>query len=84
MQVRRDLQHVEIYVIYYTSAVRVLSLALNYINDVYSIIHHSNYGMFADDLSIYKEVSTTADCAFLLQELDCIADWRKALNVSNK
>ena len=52
--------------------------------------------MFADDLSIYKDVSTTADCALLQQDLDSIVQWSKrwqlqlncgkceALNVSNK
>ena len=40
-------------------------LFILYVNDIYSIIHHSKDGMFADDLSIYKNVSTTADCALL-------------------
>ena len=71
-------------------------LFILYVNDIYSIIHHSKYGMFADDLSIYKDVSTTADCALLQQDLDSIVQWSKrwqlqlncgkceALNVSNK
>lgn len=52
--------------------------------------------MFADDLSIYTEVSTTADCVLLQHDLDGIVQWSKqwqlqlncskceALNVSNK
>ena len=50
-------------------------LSYNYVNDIYSIIRHSNHGMFADDLSIYKDVSTTADYALLQQDLDHITDW---------
>ena len=67
-----------------------------YVNDIYSTIHHSKHGMFADDLSIYKDVSTTADCTLLQLDLDSIVQWSKrwqlqlncckceALNVSNK
>ena len=52
--------------------------------------------MFVDDLSIYKEVSTTADCALLQQDLAGVVCWSRkwqlqlnsskceALNVSNK
>ena len=47
-------------------------LYILYVNDIYSIIHHSNHSMFADDLSIYKDVSTTADYALLH---DRITDW---------
>ena len=71
-------------------------LFILYVNDIYSVIHHSKHGMFADDLSIYTEVSTTADCALLQHDLDGIVQWSKqwqlqlncskceALNVSNK
>ena len=71
-------------------------LFILYVNDIYSVIHHSKHGMFADDLSIYTEVSTTADCVLLQHDLDGIVQWSKqwqlqlncskceALNVSNK
>ena len=71
-------------------------LFILYVNDIYSVIRHSKHGMFADDLSIYKDVSTPADCALLQQDLNSIVFWSKqwqlqlncckceALNVSNK
>ena len=71
-------------------------LFILYVNDIYSVIHHSKHGMFADDLSIYMEVSTPADCALLQHDLDGIVRWSnqwqlqlncskcEALNVSNK
>ena len=37
-------------------------LFILYVNDIYFIIHYSKHGVFADDLCIYKEVSTTASC----------------------
>ena len=40
-------------------------LFILYVNDIYSVIHYSKHGMFADDLSLYKDVSTTTDCALL-------------------
>ena len=57
-------------------------LFILYVNDIYSVIHHSKHGMFADDLSIYAEVSTTADCVLLQHDLDAIVQWSKRGNSS--
>ena len=50
-------------------------LIIIYVNDIYSVIHHSKHGMFADDLILYKEVSTLTDCELLQSNISCWSQW---------
>ena len=71
-------------------------LFIIYVNDIYSVINHSKHGMFADDLTLYKEVNTLADCDLLQSDLCNVSSWTKhwqlqlnwnkceAINVTNK
>lgn len=45
-----------------------------FVND---LIHHlkSEHLMYADDLKIYRTISTIVDCAALQQDIDAIANW---------
>jgi len=40
-------------------------LFIIYVNDIFSVIHHSRHGMFAGDLALYREVCTLSDCELL-------------------
>ena len=44
-------------------------LFILYVNDIYSVINHSKHGMFADDLTLYTEVHTSADWRLLQDDL---------------
>ena len=71
-------------------------LFILYVNDIYSVINYSKHGMFADDLAIYREVHTSADCKLLQSDLASVLLWSQrwqlslnsakceAINVSNK
>ena len=71
-------------------------LFILYVNDIYSVINHSKHGMFADDLTLYTEVHTSADCKLLQDDLASVLLWSQrwqlslnsakceAINISNK
>ena len=40
-----------------------------YIKDIYTVINHSKHGMFADDLTMYREVCTHSNCELLRDDL---------------
>jgi len=50
-------------------------LFIIYVNDIYSVIHHSRHGMFADDLALYREVCTLTDCELLQGDLSNVSSW---------
>ena len=50
-------------------------LFIIYVNDIYSAIHNSRHGMFADDLALYREVCTLDDCELLQNDLANVASW---------
>ena len=52
-------------------------LFLLYINDISSIVVHSKVRLFADDVTVYKEISSPSDTALLQSDLSCIAQWAK-------
>ena len=45
-------------------------LFLLYINDISSVVAHSKVKLFADDVTIYKEISSSSDAALL--QVDCL------------
>ena len=49
-------------------------LFLLYIDDLHSIVRHSELKLYADDVALYREIKSEADCQ-LLQDLDHICDW---------
>ena len=53
--------------LYFLDAARVLQeLALG---SLLINLYHSKHGMFADDLTLYKEISTLANCELLQSDL---------------
>ena len=53
-------------------------LFLLYINDISSVVAHSKVKLFADDVTIYKEISSaSSDVALLKVDLSSIAQWAK-------
>ena len=71
-------------------------LFLLYIDDLHSIVRHSKLKLYADDVALYREIKSKADCQLLQEDLDHICDWAnkwqlrlnaskcKALLISNK
>ena len=71
-------------------------LFIIYVNDIYSVIHNSSHGMFADDLTLYRAVRTLDDCELLPNDLTNVASWSQrwqlklnwtkceAINITNK
>ena len=47
------------------------------INDIFSVISHSKVKLFADDVTIYKEISSPDDVKWLQFDLSSIAQWAK-------
>ena len=52
-------------------------LFLLFINDISSVISHSKVKLFADDVTIYKEISSPDDVKLLQFDLSSIAQWAK-------
>ena len=50
-------------------------LFILYVNDIYSVINHSKHGMFTDDLTLYTEAHTSADCRLLQDDLASVLLW---------
>ena len=48
-----------------------------YINDISSVVAHSKVKLFEDDVTIYKEISSSSDAALLQVDLSSIAQWAK-------
>jgi hypothetical protein len=46
-----------------------------YINDLCDSIKHSRYLLFADDIKIYRAISSPEDCNLLQSDIDSIRDW---------
>ena len=46
-----------------------------YNDDLQSVIKHSTLKIFADDVALYREVASSADCLLLQQGLDNIYSW---------
>jgi hypothetical protein len=46
-----------------------------YINDLCDSIKHSRYLLFADDIKIYRVVSSPEDCNLLQSDVDSIRSW---------
>ena len=71
-------------------------LFIIYVNNIYSAIHNSQHGMFADDLALYREIRTLDDCELLQSDLANVASWSQqwqlqlnwnkceAINITNK
>ena len=71
-------------------------LFIIYVNDIYSVIHDSRHGMFADDLALYREIHTLDDCQLLQNDLTNVSSWSQrwqlqlnwtkceAINITNK
>ena len=49
-------------------------LFILYVNDISSVVQ-SNVKMFADDVTLYTTVLTTADCIQLQNDLDSVSRW---------
>ena len=43
-----------------------------YINDLQNVVSHSTLKIFADDVALYREIKSYADCSLLQQDLDNI------------
>ena len=90
--------HFIYYMLYYNGFIIVLGplLFIIYVNDIYSAIHNSQHGMFADDLALYREIRTLDNCELLQNDLVSIASWSQqwqlqlnwnkceAINITNK
>ena len=70
-------------------------LFIIYVNDIYSVIHNTRLGMFADDLALYREVRILDDCELLQNDLTNVSwshrwqlklNWTKceAINITNR
>ena len=46
-----------------------------YVNDVSSVVKHSSIKMFADDLTLYRDVASVDDCCLLQQDLSQVYEW---------
>ena len=61
-------------------------LFLLYIDDLHSIVKHSKLKLYADDVALYREIKSEADCQLLQDNLDLICGWANKwqlrLNVS--
>ena len=73
-----------------------LLLFILYVNDIKSVISHSYLKMFADDLTLYRNIASVSDCELLQWDLRRIYEWTltwllrlnplkcEALNINNK
>ena len=50
-------------------------LFLLYIDDLHSIVRHSKLKLYADDVTLYREIKSEADCQLLQEDLDHICSW---------
>ena len=69
---------------------------VTYVNDIKSVISHSYLKMFADDLTLYRNIASVSDCELLQWDLRRIYEWTltwllrlnplkcEALNITNK
>ena len=57
-----------------------------FVNDICSVIKHSRYLLFADDIKIFRAVNSADDCTLLQADIEHIKAWCAAncmkLNVS--
>jgi hypothetical protein len=45
------------------------------INDICNTIHNSRYLLFADDLKIYRAITTVHDCKLLQHDINSVHNW---------
>ena len=59
-------------------------LFLLYIDDLHSIVRHSKLKLYADDVTLYREIKSEADCQLLQEDHICswANKWQLHLNVS--
>jgi len=63
-------------------------LFLLYVDNLQSLVRHSTLKLFADDVALYREVTSPADCLLLQKDLDYIilyswtVKWQLCLNAS--
>ena len=50
-------------------------LFILYVDDLCSAIKHSSIKLFADDVTIFKEINNVDDCFVLQKDLDAVLDW---------
>jgi len=50
---------------------------LLFLDELHKIIHHSTIKLFADDIALYREIVSPADCDLLQEDLSKIYDWCK-------
>ena len=50
-------------------------LFLLYIDDLHNIVRHSKLKLYADDVPLYREIKSEADCQLLQEDLDQICSW---------
>ena len=48
-----------------------------YVDDLSSVVSYSTVKLFADDVTIYKEIACTGDVALLQHDLSSIVQWAK-------
>ena len=53
------------------------TLILIYINDINDNIHHSESRLFADDIILYKQVSSVNDANYLQSDLQPLQYWEE-------
>jgi hypothetical protein len=46
-----------------------------FINDLCDVIKHSKYLLSADDLKIYRDISSPSDCLLLQSDIDRVHNW---------
>ena len=71
-------------------------LFILYIDSLHHLVTNSTLNVFADDVTVYRVVSSISDCQLLQEDLSRLYDWTvawqvwlnpakcKALNISNK
>ena len=50
-------------------------LFLLYVDDLHKIVRYSKLKLYADDVALYREIKSEADCHLLQEDLDRICDW---------
>ena len=56
-------------------SVLVPLLFLLYVNDLHEAVRYSELNTFADDVALYKEIKSSADCDFLQEDLNNVNFW---------
>ena len=50
-------------------------LFILFINDLTSVVNHSECLLFADDLKLFRKITSLTDCQLLQLDIDAISNW---------